>query len=47
MIVFYLTLNSKLLDEDGFMIESGISRDMHIWLIAGWSDLWRVGLLVL
>ena len=27
---FYLTLHSKLLDEDTLVIESGISRDMHI-----------------
>ena len=27
---FYLTLNGKLLDEDTLLIESGISRDMHI-----------------
>ena len=27
---FYLTLNSKLLDEDALIVESGISRDMHI-----------------
>ena len=27
---FYLTLNSKLLDEDTLVIKSGISRDMHI-----------------
>ena len=27
---FYVTLNSKLLDEDALIVESGISRDMHI-----------------
>ena len=27
---FYVTLNSKLLDEDTLLIESAISRDMHI-----------------
>ena len=47
---FYLTLNSRLLDEDALFVESGISRDTQIFCmrqIAGWSDFWRVGLLVL
>ena len=47
---FYLTLNSKLFDEDALIVESVISRDMQISVcgrLRGVSDLWRVGLLVL
>ena len=47
---FYLTLNSRLLDEDALIVESGISRDMQISAcgrLRQWNNLWRVGLLVL